>query len=181
MKIYIASHSSDSANRAARYIESNLSPQVQIISTWHRKEADGLQATASLSIADREAIAIRDVDEVQQCDVLILIAGPDKYSGGKFVEAGIAFGLCKRVIVVGRRENMLLWHPDIVSFEVSFRLIPYLQILAGGKWPPQIDASEEMLPDVADEDYEAQLRRTRTTNSCPSWASIRENWKGGPA
>jgi hypothetical protein len=51
--------------------------------------------------------------DVMSCDVLVLIAGPDRYSGGKFVEAGIAIGAGKRVIVMGRRENMLLWNPDI--------------------------------------------------------------------
>jgi len=50
---------------------------------------------------------------VLAADALILLAGPDKYSGGKFVEAGIAIGAGKRVIVIGRRENMLLWHPQV--------------------------------------------------------------------
>jgi len=51
------------------------------------------------------------------CDALVLVAGKEKYSGGKFVEAGIAIGLGKRVVVLGRRENMLLWHPLVTSVE----------------------------------------------------------------
>jgi hypothetical protein len=56
-------------------------------------------------------IATEDVIDVINCDSLVLVSGPDKYLGGKFVEAGIAIGLGKRVIIIGRRENMLLWHP----------------------------------------------------------------------
>ena len=43
----------------------------------------------------------------------MLISGPDKYSGGKFVEVGIAVGLDKSVVVIGHRENTLLYLDDI--------------------------------------------------------------------
>ena len=57
---------------------------------------------------------------------LVLVAGPDRYPGGKFVEAGIAMGLGKPVVVLGHRENMLLWHPDVHAVETIDRLVEYL-------------------------------------------------------
>ena len=76
-------------------------------------------------------MAKRDVQEIRECDALVLMAGPDLYPGGKFVEAGIAFGLRKLVIVFGRRENILLWHPDIIAVQDVRALIEALP--DGGK------------------------------------------------
>ncbi len=67
-----------------------------------------------------------DAGQVAECDCLVLIAGRDKYNGGKFVETGIAMGLKKIVIIIGHRENMLLWHPSIACFDEPVTAAQYL-------------------------------------------------------
>lgn len=102
MRIYIACHSKETATEFAETV-----PEwVSVVSRWHEKE---FLPTDRHSENERYAIAIEDANDIRRADALVLIAGPEKYSGGKFVEAGIAYGLGKPVYVVGRRENMLTY------------------------------------------------------------------------
>ena len=103
MKIYIASHSRWAALHVASVLRSRGH---EICSRWINKP---FNRVADYTEQEREVIATEDVIDVINCDSLVLVSGPDKYPGGKFVEAGIAIGLGKRVIIIGRRENMLLW------------------------------------------------------------------------
>lgn len=107
MRIYIASHSRELAEEAASVFERK---SYVISSRWHRK---AFHPTHMHTEDECAAIAQEDYDDIASSDGLVLIAGPDKYSGGKFVEAGIAIGLGKPVTVIGRRENMLLWLPSV--------------------------------------------------------------------
>ncbi len=105
--VYVASHCPKAANEAVSQLRQDM---FSVVSTWHDLE---FNPTSSHTESDRADIAARDAKEVAEADALVLVAGPEKYSGGKFVEAGIAIGLGKRVVVLGRRENMLLWLPGI--------------------------------------------------------------------
>jgi nucleoside 2-deoxyribosyltransferase len=86
----------------------------EIVSRWVNMP---FNPTESHTVDERKAIAKMDADDVAACDCLILLSGPAKYSGGKFVESGIALALGKRVVVVGARENMLLWHPAVEQID----------------------------------------------------------------
>ena len=111
MKVYVASHD----RWAALHVASVLEDKGHFVtSMWHYKD---FNATSLHSEAERAEIAAEDVADIRRADALVLIAGPDKYSGGKFVEAGVAIGLGKRVVVLGRRENMLLWLPGITVID----------------------------------------------------------------
>lgn len=111
MRIYIASHSRELAEEAAAVFERKA---YVVASRWHRKE---FLPTEAHTEQERIVIAQEDYDDIASSDALILLSGPDKYSGGKFVEAGIAIGMGKPVTVVGRRENMLLWLPTVSVVE----------------------------------------------------------------
>lgn len=111
MKIYIASHDRWAAEKAASVL-SNAGHY--IASQWHQK---AFLPTDEHTVAERREIALEDVHDLSISDALVLIAGPDRYSGGKFVEAGIAIGQGKPVVVIGRRENMLMWLPIIQQVE----------------------------------------------------------------
>lgn len=78
---------------------------------------------------EKSRIAKEDADGVESSDALVLVAGPDRYSGGKFVEVGIALGMRKLVVVIGRRENMLLWHPSVMATDDP-RLVDGLLVAA---------------------------------------------------
>jgi nucleoside 2-deoxyribosyltransferase len=106
MKIYIASHDPELAREQARKL---VRLGHTITSRWH--DGRPFLKTDEYTEQERRKIAFEDWHDVTEADALLLIAGPDKYSGGKFVEAGIAIGQGKAVYVLGRRENMLMWHP----------------------------------------------------------------------
>lgn len=102
MKVYIACHSKELAQSVAKDICANH----QIVSRWHEK---AFHPTDFHSLDERYTIAIEDFNDIKRADALLLVAGPEKYSGGKFVEAGIAYGMNKPVYVLGRFENMLTY------------------------------------------------------------------------
>ena len=115
MKAFISSHDLEQA----RIVKRMLQPcGWKIISTWHEVESGStFKPTKEFTHAERQAIAKRDLDEVEECDALFLVAGDEKYSGGKFVEVGYALGLGKKVFVIGRRENMLMWSEQVIGFD----------------------------------------------------------------
>lgn len=112
MKVYVACHNPDLAEGIANKLRKR---GWEITSRWH--DGRPFKPTEEHTHQERMDIAMMDVDGVTAADAVVLIAGPEKYSGGKFVEAGIAIGQGKPVYVVGRRENMLLWHPLVRTFE----------------------------------------------------------------
>lgn len=121
MKIYIASHSQELARALA---EKLVAAGHTITSSWL---AVPFNPTVTHTGQERQLIAAQDTQDVLDADVLVLMAGPDKYPGGKFVEAGIAMGAGRKVFVLGRRENMLLWHPAITAAETVEELIAALE------------------------------------------------------
>lgn len=113
MKFYVAAHDRLLASLVANVI---TRAGHECTSTWINNE---FLPTEEHTIEERMSIAFEDVDDVCRSDVLVLVAGAEKYSGGKFVEAGIAIGRNIPVIVIGRRENMLLWYHAIMSVETA--------------------------------------------------------------
>lgn len=113
MKFYIAAHDRLLASLVAGVI---VRAGHHCTSTWIKNE---FLPTESHTMEERMSIAFEDVEDVLSSDVLALVAGAEKYSGGKFVEAGIAMGRGIPVIVIGRRENMLLWHHSVMSVETA--------------------------------------------------------------
>ncbi len=107
MKVYIASHDQTYAQELAIHLKSLGHA---IVSEWvfHATEFGKPHTDAEC-----RRIADGDLSDVERCDVLVLIGGTEKRSGGKFIEAGYAMGMGKPVWVLGRRENTMLHHPSI--------------------------------------------------------------------
>jgi len=103
MKIYVAAHDKELAHSKAEELKAKGH---EIVSKWHSKE---FLPTEKHSVEERFEIAVEDLNDIKLSDCLLLISGPEKYSGGKFVEAGIAYGMNKPVFFIGRRENMLCY------------------------------------------------------------------------
>jgi hypothetical protein len=110
--VYIACHDSAWAEALALRVRRN--PGLEVCSTWHHEP---LARTRSIPAVERYSIAARDFCEIGMCHTLILISGPGTYPGGKFVEAGYAIAKGKQVVVLGRLENMMLYHPRVVLYE----------------------------------------------------------------
>ena len=113
MKIYIASHNQDEGRRLKTLLRR---AGYVVVSSWLTDKRFGQE---KYTLRQCRQIARRDVREVLQCDLLILMAGPDLYPGGKFIEAGVALGSGAHLVVLGRRENMVLWHPRILAVETT--------------------------------------------------------------
>jgi nucleoside 2-deoxyribosyltransferase len=112
MRIYVACHNPVLAESMAQKLRERGHT---ITSRWH--DGRPFLTTDQHTLKERQQIAEEDLADVSEADALVLIAGPDKYSGGKFVEAGFALGIGLPVYVSGRRENMLLWHEAVKPFE----------------------------------------------------------------
>lgn len=81
----------------------------------------------------RSKFATDDFDDVTTCDICIAFTEPPRSNtsrGGRHVELGIALGLEKTVYVIGPRENIFCWLPQVHWFE-TWELA--LQELAGAE------------------------------------------------
>jgi len=123
MKIYVAACKQDKAQMMASTLDNN---GFDIVSTWVYKV---FKRTADYTEEEREAIAVRDTEEVKKADAMVLISDDEYYAGGKFVEAGVALGLGIPILVLGRRENILLWHKDVQLFNTREEVLAELQRL----------------------------------------------------
>lgn len=68
----------------------------------------------------REKFAIEDMRDVKNCDLLIAFTEEPRSSssrGGRHVEMGIAIGLGKPILIVGPRENIFCWLPNVRQFD----------------------------------------------------------------
>jgi len=111
MKLYIAGHDQYEARKIASILHN---AGHGITSRWLDED---FKPTKEYSLAERKTIAYMDTFDVIAADALVLISSPEKVSGGKFVEAGIAIGLGKKVFIIGHVENMLLYHDLCQRFD----------------------------------------------------------------
>lgn len=76
--------------------------------------------TSERAASLRTKFALEDLADVRKADLLIAFTEPPRSSasrGGRHVELGIAIGMCTPVIVVGYRENIFCWLPDVAFAE----------------------------------------------------------------
>ena len=98
--------------------------------------------------AMRERFAIEDMKDVIHADMLVAFTEPPRCApsrGGRHVELGMAIGMAKQVVVIGYRENLFCWLPDVQFFET------FEDFLVWFTGEIQIDLEE-------DEYYENKLR-----------------------
>jgi nucleoside 2-deoxyribosyltransferase len=120
MKVYVAGHDQKEARRVAAALRA---VGVQVKSSWLDED---FQRTSFYSDEDRCRIAIQDVEEVQDADALVFLASLHRVPGGKFVEVGVALGLNKPVHLIGHRENMLMWHPNVEAWDSLEDLVKFV-------------------------------------------------------
>lgn len=100
MKIYVACHCQ---KRAREVAEELFAAGFEITSRWLEQP---FGPSDTFDDATRRRYAAENFDDVRNSDALVLVAGPARYSGGKFIETGFAYGLGKYVLILGRRENV---------------------------------------------------------------------------
>jgi nucleoside 2-deoxyribosyltransferase len=100
MRVYISSHDRESAQTLAKTL---AEAGHMVVSDWH----DGEMSKP----ADREewqARASHNFARIRQSDALVLIGGTDCYPGGKYVEAGYAYGIGTPVYNLGEVGNGMM-------------------------------------------------------------------------
>ena len=80
-------------------------------------ESEGDSGSQSERAAQlRARLAADDWEDVTSAEIVVSFTEPPRSNasrGGRHVEYGIALGLGKRVIVVGHRENIFHWLPQV--------------------------------------------------------------------
>jgi hypothetical protein len=123
MRVYVASH----CRWAGLYIAQILKEADHFITSgWLTRE---FKRSEELTIEDKQTIAEQDIADVMSSEALVLISGPDKYPGGKFVEAGVAIGCSIPIIVLGKPENVLLYSSDVRCVKDPAGIVTELQNL----------------------------------------------------
>ena len=89
--------------------------------------------TDAYTDAERSTLARMDEEDVRLADDgLVLIAESEGrcVPGGKHVETGIALALGRSVYVIGRRENIFHWHPDVRVFADTGAFLSFIDSAA---------------------------------------------------
>ena len=120
MKIYISSENREIARDLATNFE-NLG--YDVVSTWHVGEQEKFwHYTPTV----KTRMIRRNDKEIRSADILLMTTCSYHVPGGKFVEAGIALGAGKQVVVYGERDNIVLYHPDVYATYCWSEVIKYL-------------------------------------------------------
>ncbi len=126
MKFFIASHSQTEADALRQLLE--LRGHL-VTSRWITKDTKFHRGTSAYTDAERSTLARMDEEDVRLADDgLVLIAEPSGrcVPGGKHVETGIALALGRPIYVIGRRENIFHWHPEVKVFADTDAFISHI-------------------------------------------------------
>lgn len=130
MKFFIASHSQQKAIELRNLL---IKVGHEVVSRWITDDTKFHQGMCAYTEEERKYIAKMDEEDVRMAsDGLILLAEDEgkNVPGGKHVETGIAIGLNKPVYVIGRRENIFHWHPNVRVFKNFKAFLNYLNMCA---------------------------------------------------
>lgn len=118
MKVYLASRYS-TKEQMAIYAAELRANGIGVTSRWidepHSSNIGGLP-TSILSAEEILKLAEDDIEDVRKADLLVFFSVDPKIPvarGGRHVEFGYALGLGKPILVVGPRENIFHYLPQI--------------------------------------------------------------------
>ena len=119
MKIYLAAPFSASHQVEYGYARDLMNWGHIVVSQWHHD--------VSL-LEDLGQAARRDLEDILCADILILLAELQTASntGGRHVEFGFALARNKRVMVVGSRQNLFHYLPNVETFPTWKQCLDFL-------------------------------------------------------
>jgi len=123
--VYLAARYSRRAELAG-YAEELRSRGITVRADWLRGEHEALDGIQDARQATWAAIDRADIDA---CGMFIAFTehpGSGHSRGGRHVELGIALARGKSVIVIGARENVFCWLPEIKWFPSWFAFLEIL-------------------------------------------------------
>lgn len=127
MKVYLAH-----CYEAKGWLESLVVPEFEkvgfeIVSRWHNPNLGEDQGKLEG--------ALMDVEDLKSAEILVLFIDPWEGRGGKgkWFEFGLAFGLGKKIVLVGRDESCVFVKmdnpPEIVRVEDRWQALNWLKFL----------------------------------------------------
>ena len=111
MKVYLASRYQDRDTTAQRRDELEAMRFV-VTSRWLNERHSPNVQLADLPDSELLFVAMQDVEDIKRSDAFVVFEGQNA-RGGKHVELGMAYALGKTCVVVGARENVFHFLPDI--------------------------------------------------------------------
>ena len=118
MKIYLAAPFSTAHQVETGYAQDLIKWGHIVVSQWHCGPQPSNLAQA----------AQRDLEDILEAEVLILLAelrsGANR--GGRHVEFGFALARSKRVMVVGSRQNLFHYLPNVETFPTWKQCLDFL-------------------------------------------------------
>lgn len=67
--------------------------------------------------------AATDVDDVRSAEAIIVLTGDSRTRGGRHTELGIALALGKKCYIVGPREQVFHYHPEVIQCDSITELL----------------------------------------------------------
>lgn len=130
MKLYIAAHS----QTAAKSLKERIEEMGHVCTArWITTDEKFPQGLSAYSCDEKRELVVVDEHDVREAvDGLVLIAEPpgQLVPGGKHVETGMALAYGYSVFVIGRRENLFHWHPNVKVFEDADAFVHHLRTQA---------------------------------------------------
>lgn len=90
-----------------------------VVARWLNKQDDPNAPVTAHTSEENAQFALQDLDDISSCELMICFTEPERSPfsrGGRHVEMGYALGMAVDVVVVGHRENVFCFHPDIAFF-----------------------------------------------------------------
>ena len=126
MKVYLASQFARQAE-LARCREDLLAIGWHVTASWLDEEDD--------STEDYAIYAENDLRDIDSADAIIFFSGPPYYGdlatvarGGRHFELGYAYHSNKLCIIIGSRENLFHYLPNMQRFETWAGFLRYLTV-----------------------------------------------------
>ncbi len=131
MRIYLAARFSEK-NRMKHIREYLEGCGHQVTSNWlDEKEAPSITLD-QVSDEFKIAMAIQGIEDIKSAQVVILFTiDPKEMSprGGRHFESGYAYGIAKRLWIVGPKENIFHSLPEVLQFDDIFAAADALDVL----------------------------------------------------
>lgn len=117
-KVYLAARYSRK-NELRGYASELAEFGVEITSSWLKEEYDPNVSIKELTDRENYQVALQDLEDIVEADTMVFFAEDQNNQpprGGRHCEFGFALALKLRIVVIGEKENVFHYLPEIVHY-----------------------------------------------------------------
>ncbi len=89
----------------------------EVVSGWHAtpsdEDVDAAGRTKAYLPPGAPEMALRAIEDIRRCDTFVVFTSGEFARGGRHFETGLAYGLRKRIFVVGPKEHAFHSLPNV--------------------------------------------------------------------